>query len=166
MAFPLLHSAAIPPPFPLEPPVDKPVKHSVHAIHGPTTRDPCPRPALDRSIGIRYQVLHRGPGASIRRVGMPSDNWTGFGICGNGKPTESSFGRAALRGPAAVRPPRWAPFVGRASGGIGSAVSAHPRRCALRRGGLEDGPCGGRRGAYQSVSPVLRNASAMGLRRR
>jgi hypothetical protein len=57
VALPLPHAAGVPPLFPPEPPVDKPVKHSVHAIHGATTRDRCPRPASDRSIGVRYQAL-------------------------------------------------------------------------------------------------------------
>lgn len=56
VALPLLPAAELPLALPPEPPVDNPVEHPVHAIHGATTRDRCPRPAYDRSIGVRYDL--------------------------------------------------------------------------------------------------------------
>ena len=80
VALPLPGAADLPLELPPEAPVDKPVKHPVHAIHGVTTRDRCPRPAFDRSIGVRYQALNEGVEtltlegrqAKSRRVGLPA----------------------------------------------------------------------------------------------
>jgi hypothetical protein len=78
VALPLLPAADLPLELPPEAPIDKPVKHPVHAIHGVTTRGRRPRPAFDRSIGVRYQALNEGVEtltlegrrAKSRRVGL------------------------------------------------------------------------------------------------
>src|SRR5271163_1526065 len=52
---PLLHAAGLALVVPPKPPVEEPVENSVHAFHGATIRERCPRPPFDCSIGVGYR---------------------------------------------------------------------------------------------------------------
>jgi hypothetical protein len=65
---PQLNAAGLTLALPPKPPVEKPVENSVHAFHGATIRERCPRLGFDRAIGVGYRRLGtQGPRASARQ---------------------------------------------------------------------------------------------------